>query len=116
MAFELSPEEQLMVQAVRELAESPRGRAHWHERALANEFPEKLWAALGEAGYLGMLVPAEYGGAGLGLGEIALLMETIAAEGMALLLMIVSTTMSTIALSRFGTPEQKRRFLPGPAA
>jgi len=43
-------------------------------------------------------------------------METMASEGMALLLMIVSTTMSTIALSRHGTPEQKKRYLPGLAA
>ena len=33
MSFELTPEEQLMVQAVRELAASPAGRVHWRERA-----------------------------------------------------------------------------------
>src|SRR5439155_1060324 len=81
------------------------------ERALANEFPERLWDALAAAGFLGILVPQEYGGAGLGLREMALLMETLGAEGMALLLMIVSTTMSTIALARHGSPEQKRRYL-----
>jgi acyl-CoA dehydrogenase len=113
MAFELSEEEQLIVQAVRELAAGPAGRAHWRERALANEFPERLWAALGEAGYLGTLVPGQYGGAGLGLREMALLMETMGSEGMALLLMIVSTTMSTIALARHGSEEQKARYLPG---
>ncbi|HSV05480.1 MAG TPA: acyl-CoA dehydrogenase family protein, partial [Candidatus Binatus sp.] len=113
MSFELTPEEQLMVQAVRELATSPAGRAHWRERALANAFPERLWDALAAAGFLGILVPQEYGGAGLGLGEMALLMETLGSEGMALLLMIVSTTMSTIALARHGSPEQKRRYLPG---
>src|SRR5882762_11246973 len=113
MSFDLSPEETLIVEAVRELAAGPNGRAHWRERALANEFPERLWDALAAAGFLGILVPQEYGGAGLGLREMALLMETLGAEGMALLLMIVSTTMSTIALARHGSPEQKRRYLPG---
>jgi len=113
MAFELSPEEQLIVDAVRDLAAGPAGRAHWRERALANEFPERLWDALARAGYLGLLVPQEYGGAGLGLREMAVLMEALGAEGMALLLMIVSTTMSTIALARFGSAEQKQRYLPG---
>jgi len=113
MSFELSAEEQLIVEAVHELAAGPNGRAHWRESALANTFPDRLWQALAEAGYLGLLVPPEHGGAGLGLKEMAVLMEAMAAEGMALLLMIVSTVMSTIALARHGSPEQKRRYLPG---
>jgi acyl-CoA dehydrogenase len=113
MAFDLTEEEQLIVQAVKDLAGSPAGRAHWRQRALANEFPEKLWKALADAGYLGILVPQAYGGAGLGLKEQALLMETMGAEGMALLLMIVSTTMCTIALAKHGSEEQKQRYLPG---
>ena len=113
MAFELTPEEELIVQAVRELAAGPNGRAHWRACAQQNQFPERLWQALADAGYLGILVPQEHGGAGLGLREMALLMETMGSEGMALLLMIVSTTMSTIALARHGSPEQQRRYLPG---
>ncbi len=87
MSFELSAEEQLIVEAVHELAAGPNGRAHWRESALANTFPDRLWQALAEAGYLGLLVPPEHGGAGLGLTEMAVLMEAMAAEGMALLLM-----------------------------
>jgi len=113
MSFDLSPEETLIVEAVRELAAGPNGRAHWRERALANEFPERLWQALADAGYLGILVPEEHGGAGLGLKEMAVLMEAMGSEGMALLLMIVSTVMATIALARHGSGEQKRRHLPG---
>src|SRR5689334_16196957 len=113
MSFELSSEEALIVESIRELAGGPNGRSHWRERALANEFPERLWQALADAGYLGTLVPQEQGGAGLGLREMAVLMETMASEGMALLLMIVSTVMATIALARHGSEEQKRRYLPG---
>src|SRR5437762_10972328 len=57
MNFELSAEEQLIVEAVHELAAGPNGRAHWRESALANTFPDRLWQALAEAGYLGLLVP-----------------------------------------------------------
>ena len=116
MTFEMSPEEELIVQSVRQLAASPNGRVHWRERALANEFPERLWQALADAGLLGTLVPQEYGGAGLGLREMATVMAAMGGEGMALLLMIVSTTMATIALARHGSEEQKRRHLPGLAA
>jgi acyl-CoA dehydrogenase len=113
MGFELSAEEQLIVDAVRDLAAGPRGLKVWRTRAQQNEFPGELWEALGEAGYLGLLVPTEYGGSGLGLREMAVLMESLAAEGMALLLMIVSTVMGTIALAKHGSEEQKRRYLPG---
>src|SRR2546427_44396 len=113
MSFELSAGEKLIGGAVHGRAAGPNGRAHWRESALANTFPDRLWQALAEAGYLGLLVPPEHGGAGLGLTEMAVLMEAMAAEGMALLLMIVSTVMSTIALARHGSPEQKRRYLPG---
>src|SRR5438477_12887398 len=116
MTFEMSPEEELIVQSVRQLAASPNGRVHWRERALANEFPERLWQALADAGLLGTLVPQEYGGAGLGLREMATVMAAMGGEGMALLLMIVSTTMATIALARHGSEEQKRRHLAGLAA
>jgi len=115
MAFERTPEEELIVQAIRELAASPRGREHWRTCALRNEFPDRLWEALAEAGYLGLLVPTEHGGAGLGLTEMATVMEALGSEGMALLLMIVSTTMATIALARHGSPEQQRRYLPAMA-
>src|SRR5437867_11345991 len=115
MSFELSAEEQLIVEAVRELAAGPNGRAHWRERALANTFPERLWQALAEAGYLGLLVPPEHGGAGPGLKEMAVLMEAMASEGMARLLMIVSTVMATSAPAKHGSPEHKRRYLPRPA-
>jgi acyl-CoA dehydrogenase len=71
MAFELSPEEKLIVEAVRELGAGPNGRVHWRERA--NQFPERLWGQLADAGYLGLLVSEEHGGAGLGLTEMATL-------------------------------------------
>ncbi len=113
MSFELTPEERLIAQTVREIAAGPAGHAHWYERALAHQFPEKLWQALADAGFLGTLVPQQYGGAGLGLTEMAVLMEAMASEGMALLLMIVSTVMGTIAIAKHGTEEQKARYLPG---
>ena len=39
----------------------------------SNEFPERLWQALADGGYLGTLVPQEHGGTGLGLTEMAVL-------------------------------------------
>jgi hypothetical protein len=46
MSFDLSAEEQLIIAAVRELAESTNGRAQWRQCALANYFPGRLCQAL----------------------------------------------------------------------
>src|SRR2546428_13698289 len=113
MSFELSAEEQLIVEAVHELAAGPNGRAHWRESALANTFPDRLWQALAEAGYLGLLVPPEHGGAGLRLTEMAVLMEAMAAEGMARPLLNRSPAQSTIPLAMPRRPGPKRRRPPG---
>ena len=51
---------------------------------------DELWAELGEAGFLGVNVPAEYGGGGGGITELAIVCEELAAAGCPLLLLVVS--------------------------
>lgn len=111
MGFELTPEEAMIERFVHDLA-GRFGHAEWMAAAERGEFPRPLWDALAEGGYLGTLIPEEYGGTGLGMREMTVLLEALGGEGMALLLMIVSTVMASIALARHGTEEQKRRYLP----
>src|SRR2546428_14110163 len=105
MSFELSAEEQLIVEAVHELAAGPNGRAHWRESALANAFPDRLWQVLAEAGFLGRLVPTEPGGAGPRLKEMARPMGAVAAGGLGALLIGVRPGMSTTPAPPHGSPE-----------
>lgn len=72
-----------------------------------------LWRELGEAGFLGVNVPAEYGGGGAGLSELAVVAEEVAAAGCPLLLMLVSSAIGVEVLRRHGTPEQCQAWLPG---
>src|SRR3972149_2818113 len=78
----------------------------------AGRCTEELWAELAAGGYLGMLVPQEYGGAGLGMKEMAVLLEETANQGIPLLLLVVSSVMNVTLIAKHGTEEQKNRYLP----
>ncbi len=87
---------------------------YWLERDREGGFPHAFHAALAEAGWLGIAMAPEYGGAGLGMTEAALMMRTISASG-AGLSGASAVHMNIFGLNPvqvFGTEEQKRRFLP----
>ncbi len=81
-------------------------------RAAAQKTTE-LWRAIAQAGYLGINIPEEYGGGGGGIGDIAAVCEELAAAGCPLLLMVVSPAICGTVIARYGTEEQKQRWLPG---
>ena len=81
-------------------------------RAPASKTTE-LWLEIGKNGYLGINIPEEYGGGGGGIGDIAAVCEELAAQGCPLLLMVVSPAICGTIISRYGTEEQKQRWLPG---
>lgn len=62
---------------------------------------------------LGVNLPEEYGGGGAGMYELSLVMEEMAAAGSALLLMVVSPAINGTIIAKFGTDDQKKRWLPG---
>ena len=89
------------------------GRDWFTAKARAGEKTTELWLEMGRNGYLGINIPEEYGGGGGGIGDIAAACEELAAEGCPLLLMVVSPAICGTVISRYGTEEQKRRWLPG---
>ncbi|MER7108412.1 acyl-CoA dehydrogenase family protein [Streptomyces sp. NPDC000229] len=74
---------------------------------------EALWAEAGKLGYLGVNLPEEYGGGGGGMAELSLVLEELGAAGCPLLMMVVSPAICGTVMARFGTDEQKARWLPG---
>lgn len=92
------------------------GGAYYARKAEAHEPSDELWSALAKAGFIGINVPEEYGGGSGGLSELAAVCEETAAQGCPLLLLLVSQAISAEVLSRYGSVEQKRRWLPGLAA
>jgi acyl-CoA dehydrogenase len=87
------------------------GAEYWRKLDQARAYPTEFVRALTEAGYLSVLIPEEYGGAGLGLSAASAILETIHAEGgNGAACHAQMYIMGTIL--RHGSPEQKQRYLP----
>ncbi|HSN13642.1 MAG TPA: acyl-CoA dehydrogenase family protein [Anaeromyxobacteraceae bacterium] len=112
MDFELPEELQEIERTVREFCAAevkPRARA-WDEKA---EFPWDVVRKLGPLGIMGMAAPEEYGGAGLGALALAVVVEEIArVDGSLALTVAAHNGLGAGHILRFGTEEQKRRWLP----
>ncbi len=85
--------------------------AYWRDLETRREYPEEFVSTLTDAGYLASLIPEQYGGAGLGISEAALILEEInrsGANGAAChaQMYIMGT------LLRHGSEEQKQKYLP----
>jgi alkylation response protein AidB-like acyl-CoA dehydrogenase len=112
MDFEL-PEDLLEIQrTVREFCEAevkPRAR-EWDE---AERFPWEVVKQLGPLGLMGMTVPEEFGGAGLGALAVAVVVEEIARYDGSLALTVASHNgLGTGHILRFGTDAQRQQYLP----
>ncbi len=92
------------------------GPQYYVQHAAGRTPCDELWTKLGEAGFIGVNIPAEYGGGGGGLTELALVCEELGAQGTPLLLLVVSAAISAEVITRFGTDEQRATWLPGLAA
>ena len=88
--------------------------SYWLEKDRAGHFPREFYHAIADAGLLGIAMPEDVGGVGLGISEAAVLMRTVAESG-AGMAGASSIHMNIFGLQPvvvFGTDEQKRRFLP----
>jgi acyl-CoA dehydrogenase len=113
MDFSPSEEQLAIVHSVRQIcARFPDN--YWRERDQDGVFPGEFHRAMADGGFLGITMPQDYGGAGLGVTEAALMMNAVAAAGGGF------TAASAIHINLFGphpivvfgTPEQKARWLP----
>jgi acyl-CoA dehydrogenase len=108
-----SPHEAEIRDAVARLC-APFDDAYWLAKDRDGGFPEDFHRAFATAGFLGICIPADYGGSGLGITEAAIMMQAVAASG-AGLSGASALHMNIFGLNpvvRFGTAEQKRRMLP----
>lgn len=113
MNFELTDDQELIRKSVAELA-SKFDDHYWMEKDQAHEFPSEFYQAIAGGGWLGMTIPEEYGGHGLGITEATLLAEEVARSGGGM------NAASSIHLSIFGmqpvvvhgSDELKARTLP----
>ena len=102
----------LIQQSAKEFAET-HIRPHVMEWDESQEFPIELMHRLGDHGFLGVLVPEEYGGAGLGYQEYITVIEEIAKVcGSIGLSVAAHNSLCTNHILHFGNEEQKSKYLP----
>src|SRR5881398_2163058 len=106
----LNDEQRLLRDTARDVAQNLLApyAAEWDREA---RFPKEALAALGKLGFMGMLVPPEYGGAGADHVGYALALEEIAAGDGATSTILSVNSLCCSAVLQYGSDEQKRRFL-----
>jgi len=111
MDFELTEEQRLLRQTVREFAESEI-QPTASERDEKAQFPHALIPKMGALGLFGIMIPQEYGGAGLDTLSAAIIIEEIARVDAAVGLIIAShNSLCAGHIFRCGNEEQKRKYL-----
>lgn len=112
----IDTEEQMQLRQVAFELGSRYGIEYMRSKSDAGETTDELWTEAGKLGLLGVNLPEEYGGGGAGMTELAIVEEELSAAGAGLLMMVVSPAINGTIISRFGTEEQKKRWLPGIAS
>jgi alkylation response protein AidB-like acyl-CoA dehydrogenase len=111
MDFAETDEQRMLREAVGGIA-SKFGHSYFAGRARSGGNTDELWNELAAAGFLGVNVPAEFGGGGMGIAELAIVLEELAANGCPLLLLVVSPAICATIIAQFGSKEQKESWLP----
>jgi len=116
MRIQLSDERQEMLEMVRQSAKDFAEKnirpnvMEWDE---SQHFPVPLFKEMGALGFMGVLVPEEYGGAGLGYQEYITIIDEIAQVcGSIGLSVAAHNSLCTGHILQFGTEEQKKKWLP----
>jgi acyl-CoA dehydrogenase len=113
MDFALSREQEAIREAIAGIC-SRFGDDYWLKHDKQGGFPEDFVQALAADGWLGICIPEEYGGSGLGISEAAVMMQAISESGagMSGASAVHINVFGLNPVAVFGTEEQKRRILP----
>ena len=111
LEFSLSEEQQQLRRTVREFAEGEIA-PHVMEWDEASQFPSEIIPKLAEMGFLGVIFPEEYGGAGMGYLEYAIIIEELSrVDGSVGIIVAAHNSLCTNHIFKVGTEEQKRKYV-----
>ena len=114
MDFSLTSEQELMVETATRIGEQ-YGLDYWRELDAKGVYPHEMWRAICDAGLCGVALPEEHGGAGLGMLDIALVVEALCAGGAGCTLsqlFMLNPIFGGVAISKYGSDEMRRELLP----
>ncbi len=104
-----------MIQETASRVGSDFGVDYWRAKDAAHEFPRELWQAVCDTGLCGTALPEAYGGSGLGMLELVLAIEELAAAGAGSTvgqLFILNPVFGGVALAEHGQEQARREYLP----
>lgn len=110
----LTEERSMIVDLARTVGEK-FGLDYWHQADERGEFPTEAWAEICRAGLCGIALPVEHGGAGLGMTEMALIVEELAAGGAGATLgqlFMITPIFGGVTIARYGSDAMKADILP----
>ena len=115
--IDLTDEQRLVQRSVRDICDG-FDREYWRQCAAEAEYPSEFVDTLSEHGWLGALIPEEYGGAGMGTSETVVMMEEIARNGggFSAAQAIHGGIYNSVPLVEYGSDEMKEDLLPRVAA
>lgn len=112
MNFELTDDQRSIQDMVREFAQHEIA-PHIMEYDEAKKFPKDIIRKLGELGLLGIIYPENYGGAGMGYVEYAIIVEELSAVDPSIGLIVAAhNSLGTLHLFTYGSEKQKKKFIP----
>jgi len=112
MDYGETQEQSMIREAVREIA-ADYDRDYWRDCIENKAFPEEYWEDLAADGWLGVTIPEEYGGAGMGMLEMSIIIEELSrAGGQGGIIFVLTPVFGGISVQRHGTAAQKSKYLP----
>lgn len=114
MDFRLNDEQRMMIETARQIGES-FGLEYWRKLDAEKSFPTAYWKAVCDAGLCGVALPEAHGGSGLGMMEMSLIVEALAATGGGSTvgqLFMINPIFGGVSISRFGNEKMKKELLP----
>ncbi len=114
MDFSLTEEQQMMVETATKIGEQ-FGLDYWRKLDEAGDYPSEMWQAICDAGFCGVALAEEHGGAGLGMLEMALIVEALCKGGAGSTisqLFMLNPIFGGVSISKYGSDEMRRTVLP----
>ncbi|MBT4426656.1 MAG: acyl-CoA/acyl-ACP dehydrogenase [Rhodospirillaceae bacterium] len=114
MDFSITEEQQMMVETATKIGEQ-FGLDYWRKLDEAGEYPTEMWQAICDAGFCGVALAEEHGGVGLGMLEMALIVEALCKGGAGSTLsqlFMLNPIFGGVSISKYGSDEMRRTVLP----
>jgi len=114
MDFTITEEQNMIIDTARKVGER-FGLEYWAMQDRAKAFPAECWKAICEAGLAGVALPEDCGGSGLGMFEMALIVEELAAAGAGATvgqLFMINPIFGGVSIAKFGNEQMKTELLP----